>query len=158
MNKELKKVNIYTDGSALDNGNKKKVSYGGWAYILEYKKVQNGDSGGKINTTNNEMELTAIVKALDRLKYSCEVTIYSDSKYCVDGINKWLAGWVSRGYKKSNKKPIENLELWKRLQKHKEKNIIKAVWVKAHNGHTENEIVDSMALGEAKSLKKKMVA
>ncbi len=146
----MKEVELYTDGSCLGN-----PGPGGYAFILEYEKHGLSESGGTKNTTNNRMELTAIIEGLKKLKFACNVKVYSDSQLCVNAINSWLKTWTKNNWKSSNKKSIANVDLWQEYLKHAQIHDIKAIWLKAHNGHRQNEIVDSMALAEAKKYKNK---
>lgn len=141
-------VEIFTDGACLGNpGN------GGWGVILRCKGVEKELSGGCAMTTNNRMELTAIIEALSALKTSCNVTLCTDSRYCMDGVTKWLENWKKNNWKTTNKKNlIKNVDLWQKLDSLLQIHNIKWVWVKGHNGHAENERVDVLAKNEAKSI------
>ena len=141
----MKKVDIYTDGSCKCN-----PGPGGWGAVLVYGAVEKEICGGAPDTTNNRMELTAVIEALSLLKEPCEVTLTSDSKYVVDGITKgWAAGWKARGWKKADKSPALNPELWNKLLALCEKHQVEFVWVKGHAGHPYNERCDAMAQTEA---------
>ena len=110
-------------------------------------------SGGQANTTNNRMELTAVIEALKALTKSCELIIYTDSRYVMDGVTKWLPNWQNNGWRTANKKtPVKNIDLWQSLESLIQKHQIKWVWVKGHNGHAENERVDELARIQAKSM------
>jgi len=137
----LKKVKLYADGSSLGN-----PGPGGWGAILEYNGIQKQFSGGEKNTTNNKMELTAIIEGLKKLKEPCEVEIISDSNYVVKAINEWLDSWIKTNWK--NKK-VKNIELWEKYLEVSKPHKIKATWIKGHNGHRENEICDKLAKKEA---------
>lgn len=141
-------LEIYTDGSCLGN-----PGAGGWAAILLYKEHQKKVSGGKADTTNNQMELTAVIEALKALKKSSEVTIYIDSQYVKNGITEWVKKWKVNGWRTADKKPVKNVELWKDLDDQVSKHQIKWQWVKAHNGNKYNEIVDELARFEAMKVK-----
>lgn len=144
----MPEVEIFTDGACLGNpGN------GGWGAILRCKGVEKELSGGCTMTTNNRMELTAIIEALSVLKTACNVTLYTDSRYCMDGVTKWLTNWRKNNWKTTNKKnPVKNVDLWQKLDSLLQRHTIKWVWVKGHNGHAENERVDALAKSQAKSI------
>lgn len=140
-------VEIYTDGACSGN-----PGAGGWGAILRYGSVEKELSGGESDTTNNRMELTAVIEALKALKKPCNIVLYTDSRYVMDGVNEWLPNWKLNGWRTSNKKtPVKNVDLWQILESLIEKHKIKWVWVKGHNGHPENERVDKLARDEAKS-------
>lgn len=146
----MKKVNIYTDGACSGN-----PGPGGWGAILQYGGREKELSGGSADTTNNRMELTAVIEALAALKEPCEVVLCSDSKYVIDAIEKgWLAGWVKRGWKKSNKDPVLNVDLWQRLLPLLEQHTVRFVWVRGHTGHPENERCDALAVAYYQNLQK----
>ena len=131
---ELKKVDIFTDGACSGN-----PGPGGWGAILRYGNHELELSGGDKSTTNNRMELTAVIEALKRLKEKCSVTIYTDSKYVADAfLQGWIWNWAKNGWKKSDKKPVLNPELWQTLLTEIRKHDYKIVWVKGHAGHPEN--------------------
>jgi len=141
----MKKVEIYTDGSC-----KKNPGPGGWAAVLVYNGREKEICGGEAETTNNRMELLATINALKALKEPCEVVLTSDSKYVVDGISKgWAKGWKARGWKKADKSPALNPELWDELLTECDRHEIEFVWVKGHAGHPYNERCDTLAQGEA---------
>lgn len=141
-------IEIFTDGACSGN-----PGAGGWGALLRYGKIEKELSGGDENTTNNRMELTAVIEALKALKKECNITIYTDSKYVMDGIQQWLPNWKLNGWKTTNKKsPVKNIELWQELDTLVQKHQIQWVWVKGHNGHPENERVDKLARDEAKKL------
>ena len=145
----MKHVDIYTDGACRGNPGK-----GGWGAILVYAGVERELSGGEISTTNNRMELTAAIEALSALKEKCEVTLYSDSKYMIDAIEKkWVYSWKQKGWKKADKSPALNPDLWEKLLSLIEKHDITFVWVKGHNGHAYNERCDTLATTYADSFK-----
>lgn len=140
-------VEIYTDGSCLGNpGN------GGWAAILFYKNNKKAISGGKKDTTNNQMELQAVIEALKALKKSCKIIIHTDSQYVKNGITGWIFSWKKNGWRTANKKPVKNMEFWKELDELVAKHQIEWRWVKAHNGNKFNEEVDELAKKEASKL------
>ena len=134
-------VEIYTDGSCLGN-----PGSGGWAAILLYKEHRKEISGNELNTTNNRMEMRAVIEALKNLKKpNEEILIYTDSKYVMDGITKWIFGWKKNGWKSADKKPVKNLELWQELDLQVSRHQIKWKWVKGHSGNHFNEAVDELA-------------
>jgi len=139
----MKQVTIFCDGSSLGN-----PGPGGYGVILKYGNKEKELTGGDLMTTNNKMELTAVIEGLKALKEPCDVTIYSDSSYVVNGINEWLDGWIKRDFKK-----VKNPELWRDYIKVAKPHKIKAVWVKGHSGHIENERCDKLARDTAKKLK-----
>ena len=140
-------IEIYTDGACSGN-----PGAGGWGAILRYGDVEKELSGGETETTNNRMELTAVIEALKALKKPCNIVLYTDSRYVMDGVNSWLPNWKQNGWRTANKKtPVKNTDLWQLLESQLEKHKIKWVWVKGHNGHPENERVDKLARDQAKS-------
>ena len=140
-------VEIYTDGACSGN-----PGAGGWGAILRYGTIEKELSGGEDDTTNNRMELTAVIEALKALKKPCNVVLYTDSRYVMDGVNEWMPNWKINGWRTSNKKtPVKNIDLWQSLESLLENHKIKWVWVKGHNGHPENERVDKLAREQAKS-------
>ena len=142
---ELKKVEIFTDGACSGN-----PGPGGWGAILRYGEREMELSGGEASTTNNRMELTAVIEALRKLKFPCEVTIYTDSKYVADAfLQGWIWNWMKKGWKKSDGKPVLNPELWQNLWAEIQKHEYKIVWVKGHAGHPENERCDVLATTQA---------
>ena len=141
-----KKVSIFTDGACSGN-----PGPGGWGAILRYGTVERELSGGERETTNNRMELTAVIQALTALKESCDVTLYSDSKYVIDAVEKgWARGWRARGWVKADKKPALNVDLWQQLLELLEQHNVHFVWIKGHNEHPENERCDRLAVAESK--------
>lgn len=144
----IKHVDIYTDGACSGN-----PGPGGYGAILVYNGKEKELCGGDRETTNNKMELLAVITALEALKEPCHVTVTTDSKYVSDGITKgWAVGWRARGWKKSDGKPALNKELWERLLELTEKHRVEFVWVKGHAGHPYNERCDALAVGYYKSL------
>ena len=142
----MKHIDIFTDGACSGN-----PGPGGWGAVLRYNGVEKELSGGERQTTNNRMELTAAIMALSALKEPCSVTLYSDSKYLIDGLQKgWAKGWRARGWKKSDGKPALNPELWQRLLELCETHEVSLIWIKGHNEHPENERCDRMAVAESK--------
>lgn len=141
----MKQVDIFTDGACSGN-----PGPGGWGAILRYKGTDKEISGGEVQTTNNRMELTAVIEALKLLKESCEVTLWTDSKYVADGLGKgWAAGWKKNGWKKADKKPALNPDLWDELLSLNDKHTITIQWIKGHASHPENEKCDRMAVAES---------
>ena len=141
------KIQMFTDGSCLNN-----PGPGGWAALLRFNGTEKTFTGGKNKTTNNQMELMAVIGGLKALTKPCMIELYTDSKYVLDGYTKWLEGWKKRGWKKSNKKPVLNKEYWIELDELGSKHVIKWHWVKGHSGHIENEIVDDLARYEAEKI------
>ena len=143
------RVEIYTDGACSGN-----PGIGGWGVILRYRQTEKELSGGELNTTNNRMELTAVIEALKALKTKCNITLYTDSKYVMSGITEWLENWKKNGWKTSNKKgEVKNIDLWQTLDELVKPHEIRWVWVKGHAGHAENERVDALARNEVQKLK-----
>lgn len=141
-----KKVSIFTDGACSGN-----PGPGGWGAILRYGTVERELSGGERETTNNRMELTAVIEALTALKEPCDVTVYSDSKYVIDAVEKgWARGWRARGWVKADKKPALNVDLWQQLLELLEQHSVHFIWIKGHNEHPENERCDRLAVAESK--------
>ena len=136
----MKKIDIYTDGACRGN-----PGPGGWGALLIYKDADKTIYGGEKNTTNNRMEMTAIIEALKIVKMDCEITLYTDSKYVMDGITKWLPNWKKKGWITSNKKPVKNKDLWQILEECISKQNIEWQWVKGHAGITGNEKADELA-------------
>ncbi len=144
----MKKIEIYTDGACSGNPGK-----GGWGAVLVYKDKEKEISGGEAQTTNNRMELTAVIEALSALKEPCEVTLTTDSKYVCDAINKgWVFSWKNNNWKKADKKPALNVDLWEKLLSLLEEHKVEFVWVKGHNGHKYNERCDALAVSYYQNL------
>ncbi len=133
-------VKMYTDGACRGNPGK-----GGWGVLLRYGDAEKTLHGGEALTTNNRMELTAVIKGLEALTKTCNVSITTDSKYVLTGITEWIASWKQRNWRTTNKKPVLNVELWKRLDELVDQHEIEWTWVKGHSGHPENEIADQLA-------------
>ena len=145
----MKTVTLYTDGACSGN-----PGPGGWGAILEYQGHEMELSGGEDNTTNNRMELTAVIRGLQALKESCIVELYSDSKYVIDGLSKgWAASWRKNGWKKADKKPALNPDLWEILLNLTEKHNLHYHWVKGHAENPKNNRCDELAVEEWKKLK-----
>ncbi len=137
-----KKIELFTDGACSGN-----PGPGGWGAILRYKNREKELSGGEKNTTNNRMELTAVIKGLEALKEPCEVILTTDSKYVADGIVKgWAKSWQKNGWRKADKKPALNPDLWERLLELLDIHSVTVNWVKGHAGHPENERCDRLAV------------
>ncbi len=146
----MKKVFVFTDGACSGN-----PGPGGWGAILRYKETEKELSGSEADTTNNRMELTACIMALKTLKEPCEVELTTDSQYVVNGIiNGWAENWRSNGWRKADKKPALNSDLWEQLLNETERHKVTFNWIKGHAGHEENERCDKLAVNEyAKYLK-----
>ncbi|MEE9491830.1 MAG: ribonuclease HI [Gammaproteobacteria bacterium] len=136
----MKAVEIFTDGACRGN-----PGPGGWGFILRYGDHEKEMYGGEANTTNNRMELMAAIKALETLSRGCEVRVTTDSSYVLKGISEWLVGWKKRGWKTAARKPVKNVDLWKRLDEAVKEHEVEWCWVKGHSGHTENERADQLA-------------
>lgn len=140
----MKQIEIYTDGACSGN-----PGPGGWGAVLVYNGKEKELSGSEKNTTNNRMELTAIIMALNALNQPCEIKLTTDSKYVCDAVNKgWVYSWRKNGWRKSDKKPALNVDLWEELLSLLEKHEVQFIWVKGHNGHKYNEICDTLAVNE----------
>lgn len=136
----MKRVDLFTDGACSGN-----PGPGGWGALLRYGKHEKELSGGEPKTTNNRMEMTAVIEGLAAVKGRCHVTVHTDSKYVMDGVTSYLEGWKARGWKTSSKKDVKNIDLWQKLDALLGGHKVEWVWVKGHSGHTENERVDSLA-------------
>jgi ribonuclease HI len=142
----MKTVTLYTDGACSGN-----PGPGGWGAILEFQGTEKELSGGENSTTNNRMELTAVIQGLSALKEPCIVELYSDSKYVIDGLSKgWAASWRKNGWKKSDKKPALNPDLWEKLLELTEIHSLRYHWVKGHADNPKNNRCDQMAVAAAK--------
>ena len=142
----MKQVEIFTDGACKGN-----PGPGGWGALLRMGRHEKELSGGEADTTNNRMEMTAAIRALEALIEPCEVTLWSDSKYVLDGMTKWVAGWQKRGWINASKKPVRNADLWHELIAAAAPHRVQWKWVKGHSGHPENERVDALACAAAES-------
>ena len=141
----MKKVEIFTDGACSGN-----PGPGGWGSILRYNGVEKELSGGEAKTTNNRMELSAVIFALEALKEPCEVTLYSDSQYVCNALNLgWAKKWRANNWMRNKKEPALNPELWEKLLNLCERHKVEVVWVKGHAGHPENERCDRLAVAQA---------
>lgn len=140
----MKEVKIYTDGACSGN-----PGPGGWGAVLVYNNIEKELSGSEAETTNNRMELTAVLESLKALKEPCKVILTTDSKYVCDAINqKWVYSWQKNNWKKSDKKPALNIDLWKKLLELLDIHNVEFIWVKGHNGHKYNERCDNLAVAE----------
>jgi len=137
---QLKSVDVFTDGACKGN-----PGPGGWGALLRMGSNEKELSGGEGQTTNNRMEMTAVLRALQALKSPCAVTLHTDSRYVIDSMTKWIFGWQRNGWKTAAKKPVLNADLWQELLAAARPHTIKWVWVKGHAGHIENERVDKLA-------------
>ena len=133
-------VAAFTDGACSGN-----PGPGGWGVLLRMGSHEKELSGGERETTNQRMELTAAIEALRALKRPCRVTIYSDSKYVIQGMREWIHGWKRNGWKNAGKKPVANQELWQELDRLAATHEVRWEWVRGHAGHTENERADELA-------------
>ena len=133
-------VEIFTDGACKGN-----PGPGGWGALLRYQGKEKSLFGGELDTTNNRMEMQAVIEALRSLKRPCDVKLTTDSIYVKNGITNWVAGWKQRNWKTAAKKPVKNVDLWKQLDEECAKHDVEWHWVKGHSGHRENEIADELA-------------
>ena len=136
----MKIIKIYTDGACRGN-----PGPGGWGVLILKDKEEIKLNGGQNDTTNNQMELTAVIKALDFFSESTEIEIFTDSKYVMDGITEYIKKWKVNGWKTASKKPVKNSDLWKQLDDLSTHHSIRWNWVKGHSGHRENDIADELA-------------
>lgn len=136
----MMKIEAYTDGACSGN-----PGPGAWGVLLRGAKFEKELAGGEIDTTNNRMELTAVIKALEELKTPCKIELYTDSQYVMRGYTEWMPVWIAKKWKNSTKKIVANVDLWQRLHELGAKHEISWHWVKGHDGHTENERVDALA-------------
>lgn len=146
MNKDC--VEIFTDGACKGN-----PGVGGWGALLRIKDKEKELFGGEAHTTNNRMELMGVISALEALKRPCQVQLHSDSKYVLQGITTWMAGWKRNGWKTASKQPVKNEDLWRRLDALTGQHQIEWIWVKGHAGHPENERADVLANRGVESMK-----
>ena len=138
-------VTIYTDGACKGN-----PGPGGWGALLLWGEREKELFGGESATTNNRMELTAVIRALESLKRRCEIDLYTDSQYVKNGIETWIHGWKRKGWKTADRKPVKNEDLWRELDTLAARHDIRWHWVRGHNGHALNERADALAnLGAA---------
>jgi|TARA_B110000967_G_scaffold67039_1_gene69340 ribonuclease HI len=134
-------VEIFTDGACSGN-----PGPGGWGAIMRTKGIEKELSGGEKDTTNNRMEMMAVIAALEALQRGCRVKITTDSQYVMKGMLEWLPGWKKRNWQTAAKKPVKNIDLWKRLEKAAETHQLEWEWVRGHQGHVENERADQLAV------------
>jgi ribonuclease HI len=142
----LKTIEIFTDGACKGNPGK-----GGWGALLRAGQTEKELSGSDPATTNNRMEMTAVLRALQALREPCAVKLHTDSRYVIDGMTKWMFGWVKKGWKTADNKPVKNEDLWRALVEAARPHKIDWIWVKGHDGHIENERVDKLASDAAKA-------
>lgn len=135
-----KEITIFTDGACSGN-----PGPGGWGALLRYGKVEKELSGGEADTTNNRMEMTAVIEALTALRGCCEVDLYTDSTYVQKGITEWIDNWKRRGWRTANRKPVKNQDLWRALDEVSGKHRVRWHWVKGHSDHPDNDRVDQLA-------------
>ncbi len=133
-------VHVYTDGACKGN-----PGVGGWGVLLRHGTRTRELCGGEPHTTNNRMELTAVIRALEALKRPCRVKLHTDSKYVQQGITVWVHDWKKRGWKTVAKQPVKNVDLWRQLDELARSHDIEWIWVRGHNGHAENERADALA-------------
>ncbi|HSG54724.1 MAG TPA: ribonuclease HI [Paracoccaceae bacterium] len=146
----MKRVEIFTDGACKGN-----PGPGGWGVLLRMGKHEKEMSGGEPDTTNNRMEMMAVIKSLEALIEPCAVIIHTDSRYVIDGMTKWIAGWKRNGWINSSKKPVRNADLWHELIDATARHKVEWQWVRGHNGHVENERVDRLASDAASEASRK---
>ncbi|MGH8599787.1 MAG: ribonuclease HI [Burkholderiales bacterium] len=142
-------VDVYTDGACKGN-----PGAGGWGVLLEYDGAVRELYGGEPLTTNNRMELTAVIRALEALKRSCQVRLHTDSQYVQQGITAWIHNWKRRGWRTTDRKPVKNADLWRRLDELAGNHDIEWVWVKGHAGHRGNEHADRLANRGVESIRR----
>lgn len=145
----MKHVEIFTDGACKGN-----PGPGGWGVMLRMGKHEKELSGGEPQTTNNRMEMTAVIRGLAALTEPCEVTVHSDSRYVIDGMTKWIFGWQKKGWVNAAKKPVANADLWQELIVAARPHKITWQWVRGHDGHVENERVDRLASDAAEGFRR----
>jgi ribonuclease HI len=136
----VKKVELYTDGACRGN-----PGPGGWGVLLRYEEQERELYGYQAQATNNQMELMAAIRGLEALKQPCEVSLTTDSKYVLQGMTEWLAGWKRKGWRSASGQPVKNQDLWQRLDSAAQPHKIKWNWVRGHTGHPDNERVDGLA-------------
>lgn len=144
----IKTINVYTDGSCLGN-----PGPGGWAALLSYKGNEKMLQGQSIETTNNRMELTAVIEALNAINENCHIELFTDSKYVMDGAEKWMNNWKKKNWMRSKKEAVKNVDLWQALDQAMQRHDINWHWVKGHSGHPQNEAVDTAAREQAELVK-----
>ena len=142
----LKKIEVFTDGACKGN-----PGPGGWGAILRMGRHEKELSGSDPSTTNNRMEMTAVIKALEALIEPCEVVLHTDSRYVIDGMTKWIHGWKRNGWINASKQPVRNADLWHDLIEAAKRHQVEWVWVRGHDGHPENERADKLASDAARA-------
>jgi ribonuclease HI len=140
MDKRMDKVEIFTDGACKGN-----PGPGGWGAVLVAGEHEKELFGGELGTTNNRMELLAVIEALKALSRPCEVIVHTDSQYVQKGISEWIHGWKARGWKTAARAPVKNVDLWQQLDEAQARHKIEWRWVRGHNGHVGNERADALA-------------
>ena len=148
QNNPSQPVVIYTDGACKGN-----PGPGGWGALLSQGGVEKEIFGGELGTTNNRMELSAVIEGLSALKRPCTVVLYLDSEYVRKGITEWIHGWKARGWKTAAKAPVKNVDLWQALDRAQSPHTVTWHWVRGHDGHIENERVDVLARAEAEKFR-----
>ena len=143
-----RKVYLYTDGACLGN-----PGPGGWGVVLNWDGQTRELSGGRTETTNNQMELTAVIRGLEALKRPVPLHIVTDSKYVMQGVTQWMQGWKRNGWRTTAKKPVANRELWEQLDSLLDRHQVSWEWVKGHSGHPQNERCDELASAQAAAYK-----
>ena len=143
----MKKVDVFTDGACKGN-----PGPGGWGVLLRMGKHEKEMSGSDPDTTNNRMEMTAVINALNALIEPCRVAVHTDSRYVIDGMTKWIEGWKKKGWVNASKQPVRNTDLWHDLIEAAQRHEIEWQWVKGHSGHDENDRVDKLASDAADSI------
>jgi len=141
-------VELFADGACIGN-----PGPGGWGTLLRFKGTDKELSGGEAQTTNNRMELMAVIQGLRALSRPCRVAVTTDSQYVQKGITQWIHGWKKRGWKTADKQPVKNIDLWQALDEARHQHKVTWHWVKGHDGHTENERVDVLARAEAEKIR-----
>ncbi|GGC74110.1 ribonuclease HI [Undibacterium terreum] len=136
----MDKIEIYTDGACKGN-----PGVGGWGALLVAGEHEKELFGGEPDTTNNRMELMAVIKALELLKRPCKIMLHTDSQYVLKGITEWIKGWKAKGWKTASKAPVKNVDLWQALDEAQAKHTIEWIWVRGHSGHPGNERADQLA-------------
>ena len=147
----MKRIELFTDGACSGN-----PGLGGWGAVLRYKENEKEISGSQEATTNNRMELTAVLESLKLLKEPCEVDLYTDSQYVMKGATEWLYGWMKNGWRTADKKPVKNSDLWQELYRLSKQHTLHWHWVKGHAGHPENERCDLLARSAIEALRESL--
>lgn len=149
----MRDIDIYTDGACSGN-----PGLGGWGVLLRSGNVEKELSGNEENTTNNRMEMTGVIMALEALTKPARVKLYTDSQYVQKGVTEWLPVWIKRGWKTADNKPVKNVDLWQRLQTAMAPHEVKFIWVRGHNGHPDNERVDQLAVAAIEKARQEKTA